>query len=344
MRNPTVPGREEWVIEMLVRKPSGHSLSIFLVIFSCLVLGTTLHGDDDIVAETRDLLRRYKQGEQVENGVQKFQSDPGVYAALRRGLLRIKDERTFPVFFAALNDTSERVRALAVRKMATFKKKEAVGPLVTILKSDPSVKVRSEAALCLGLMGYEEAGEYLLDALNDQESRVVRMAMRGLGRLKYQEAVEPLEEKLRGDNEKDWVVQWEAARALKEITGQDWSQGIHKFPPEMRVRDEQLTLQAYEEAMKFLKESLPEMLHEAETVEEVTSNARYYIGYFNSITTIQGYLLKQDVLLRKLQFERASQAKERGETEEGHVQKAKLDYDEASERYRYFLDNTGWFD
>lgn len=303
----------------------------------------TSHGDD-IVAKTRELLHRYREGDEIENGVQKSQLHHDVYAAIYRELLRIKDEEAFPVFFAALSDTSERVRAVAVGKMVTFKKKEAVETLITMLESDPSVEVRSAAASSLGQMGYEDAGRHLLDALDSQESRVVQMAMRGLGYLKYRDAVEPLKGKLRGDNEKDWLIQWEAGNALKRITGQDWSQGIHPFPPEMRVRDEQLTLEAYEKAMKFLRESFPGVLHEAKTVDEITSSEYYYIGYFNSITTIQGYFLKQNVLLRKMQLEQALQARERGEIKETDVQETRLLYDQAGEAYRHFLDNTGWVD
>ncbi len=150
--------------------------------------------------------------------------------------------------------------------------------------------------------------------------------------------------RLRGDNEKDWLIQWEAARVLERITGQDWSQGIHPFPPEMRVRDEQLTLQAYEKAMKFLRESFPGVLHEAKTVDEITASEYYYMGYFNSITTIQGYFLKQNVLLQRMQLEQTLQARENGEMKEADVQEAKRLYDQAEEVYRHFLDNTGWVD
>lgn len=312
---------------MFVRKSGGRSLSIFLVIPLFLVLHTTSYSDD-IVAKVRNLLSRYKQG------------DPKVYGEL----LAFKDERTFPIFFAALSDTSDRVRALAVRKMVTFKKKEAVEPLATMLKNDISTRVRSEAALCLGLMGYEEAGRHLLEALDDKEPHVVQMAIRGLGFLKYHAAIKPLKVKLHGDNETDWVIQWEAAKALNEITGQDWSQGIHKFPPELRVRGEQLTLQEYERAMKLLEESFPEMLHKAKTTEEISSNPLYYIGYWNSLIRIEGYVLKQDVLLRKLQLKRILQAKEHGKAMEEDIEKAKLDYDQACKKYKYFLDNTGWVD
>ena len=120
--------------------------------------------------------------------------------------------------------------------------------------------MRAAAVSSLGQLGHREASPCLLDALNDESADVARAAIRGLGWLKSKEAIEPLKEKLRGDNEEDWEVQRAAADALQDITGKDWSQGIHEFPPEFRVRDADISVIAYQRAMKYLGVRHPEMI------------------------------------------------------------------------------------
>ena len=129
-----------------------------------------------------------------------------------------------------------------------------------MLKHDGHERVRAAAVSSLGQLGHREASPCLLDSLNDESADVVQAAIRGLGWLKSKEAIEPLKEKLRGDNEEDWEVQRAAADALQDITGKDWSQGIHEFPPEFRVRDADISVIAYQRAMKYLGVRHPEMI------------------------------------------------------------------------------------
>lgn len=159
---------------MCIRKFKNYYLEILFIILLCFVLFTFGYGED-IIGQTKELLSRYRQG------------DGKAYSEL----LVVRDEKAFPVFFAVLNDTDERVRKLAIRKVVTFKKKE-----------------------------------------------------------------------------EDWYIMNEAAEALKNITGQNWRNGIQKLPPKFRVRDEELTLERCEEAIKWFRESFPELIEKAKTVKD----------------------------------------------------------------------------
>ena len=123
------------------------------------------------------------------------------------------------VFLEALNDSDTSVRILAINQLTNYKKVEAIGPISDLLKHDSHEGVRAAAASSLGQLGHQEVNRHLLDALSDRSADVLRAAIRGLGWLKSKESIEPLKEKLRGDNEEDWEVQRAAADALHDITG-----------------------------------------------------------------------------------------------------------------------------
>ena len=199
-----------------MRKQTTFFSSICLTIFAIV---SSLHGNgltgNDIVEQARDDLVRYKQGD----GIAYYRLDA------------TRDERLFPVFLEALNDSDANVRILAINQLTNYKKVEAIGPISDVLKHASHEGVRAAAASSLDQLGHQEANRHLLDALSDRSANVERAAIRGLGRLKSKESIESLKEKLRGDNEEDWEVQRAAADALQDITGEDWSRGIHEFSP-----------------------------------------------------------------------------------------------------------------
>ena len=248
------------------------------------------------------------------------------------------------VFLEALNDSDTSVRILAINQLTNYKKVEAIGPISDLLKHDSHEGVRAVAASSLAQLGHQEANRHLLDALSDRSANVERAAIRGLGRLKSKESIEPLKEKLRGDNEEDWEVQRAAADALQDITGKDWSRGIHEFPPELRVRDADITVETYQRAMEYFGERLPEMIDTTITTEELISRGRFYIGYWNRLTIIEGYHLKQNLQLHKGTLQRTLQAQKLNEATEDDIINAQKAYDQARQEYEDFLANCIWAD
>ena len=275
----------------------------------------------DLAEQTRNLIARYKEGD--------IDAYHTLNATCAEGLVS--------VFLEALNDSDTSVRILAINQLTNYKKVEAIGPISDLLKHDSHEGVRAAAASSLGQLGHQEANRHLLDALSDRSADVLRAAIRGLGWLKSKESIEPLKEKLRGDNEEDWEVQRAAADALHDITGKDWSRGIHEFPPELRVRDADITVETYQRAMEYFGERLPEMIDTTITTEELISRGRFYIGYWNRLTIIEGYHLKQNLQIHKGTLQRTLQAQKLNEATEDEVIKTQKEYED-------FLSNSVWAD
>ncbi len=305
------------------------ALCICLMVFA---ITTSIHGNElthaDAEEKARNLINRYREG------------DVDAYYSLNAG----GDEGLVPVFLEALGDSNADVRILGVNQLTNYRKAATIGPISDVLKHDSHEGVRAAAASSLGQIGQNEAGRFLLDALNDESSNVVEAAIRGLGWLKSEEAIEPLTEKLRGDNVKDWAIQRAAADALQDITGDDWDHGIHVFPPELRVRDADFTNQAYQRTMRYLGERLPEMIDTTATTEELTWEERFYIGHWNHLTIIEGYQLKQNVQVHKWALQLTLQSQKLSEATEDDVKNAQKAYDGANQKYGDFLATSMWAD
>ena len=299
-------------------------------IFSLMVLSVRGSGrpDDDMKNHVKELIGRYKQG------------DREAYDLL---IVNI-DEKLFPVYLEALKDADAKVRRLAIRQLARYKKKEAIAPIGQLLESDASEGVRREAASRLGHLTYPESSRLLIDALDDDSQRVVEAVIRALGRLKSKEAIESLKEKLKGDNEKDWEIQRAAAYALRVITGMDWSEGIHEVPPEYRTRDEEFTFEAYERAIRYFSRSVPAMIDTTIIIDELIHSEMFYIGGPNRFTILQGFHLKQNGQLQEKNLNQALLAQKLGTMTDDDVTKANAAYDQAQKKYKDFLGKSGWAD
>ncbi len=312
-----------------MRKQTANFGGVCLIIFA---IASSIHGKgltgDDIVNQARDALVSFEQGDRM--------------AYYRLDATR--DERLFRVFLEALNYSNANVRILAVNQLTDYRKKETLGPISALLKHDRNEQVRAAAASSLGQLGYRESSPHLLDALNDESPNVVEAAIRGLGWLRYGEAIEPLKRKLGGDNEENWVIQRAAADALQDITGEDWSHGIHEFPPDLRVRDEDITFETYQRAMKYLGERVPEMIDTTITTEELTAGEKFYVGYWNHLTIIEGYHLKQSLQIRKGALQQTLQSQKLNGATEDDVDNARKACDEARQNYEGFLAISVWAD
>lgn len=306
-----------------------YTLSICLIMFT---VASSIQGngfsDVDTAAQAKHLIAHYREG------------DIDAYYTLNA----TDGEGLVPVFLEALSDSDANVRILAVNQLTNYRKAETIAPISDLLKHDSDDEVRAAAASSLGQLGYNHASQFLLDALSDESPSVVAAAIRGLGWLRSEEAVELLKRKLGGNNEEDWLIQRAAADALQDITGENWSHGIHEFPPELRVRDADISLEAYQRAMKYLGERLPEMIDTTITTEELTSGEGFYVGHWNHLTVIEGYHLKQNLQVHKVAVHQTLQSQKLSEATEEDVIAAQKAYDAARQKYEDFLAHSVWAD
>ena len=316
-------------MEVIVMKKLLMLLSACMIIF---LMVSSVRGsgrpEDEIVDHVKELISRYKQG------------DREAYDLL---IVNI-DEKLFPVYLEALRDTDAKVRRLAIMQLARYKNKEAIAPIAQLLKDDASEGVRREAAFRLGLLTYPESSRFLIETLNDDSQRVVKAAIRALGKLKSKEAIEPLKEKLKGDNEKDWEIQRAAAYALRDLTRKDWSEGIHEVAPEYRMRDEDITFEAYKRAIHYFSRSLPAMIDTSITIEKLVDSEGFFLGSTNYFSILSGYHLKQDVQLRKETLMQIMLSRKLGKMTSDDVEKDTAAYNQARKNYEDFLGSSAWAD
>ena len=110
------------------------------------------------------------------------------------------------------------------------------------------------------------------------------------------------------------------------------------------MRDADITLEAYQRAMEYLGERLPEMIDTTSTTEELTSAEGFYVGYWNRLTIIEGYHLKQNLQVCKGALQQTLQSRKLNEVIEDDVMNAQKEYDEARQKYEDFLANSVWAD
>lgn len=133
-------------------------------------------------AQQDPYVRRYRQ-------IARDDPDPIVRATAIRALNRSRDSDARPVFVAALNDASERVRLEATKALVNLPDPGAAEPLIRLVGSpDEDRDVRIAAA----------------EALNHY--RKIEVARALTSRL----------------NERDFSVAWQARRSLRRLTGRDF--------------------------------------------------------------------------------------------------------------------------
>ncbi|MDS1030567.1 HEAT repeat domain-containing protein [Bacillota bacterium LX-D] len=116
-----------------------------------------------------------------------------------------------PYILKALPQADSRGKIQILELLGELKDKNSLPGLESCL-TDPEGDVRAQAVT--GLSHFPEAGPMLLRALKDSHWKVQAAAARGLGKLKYKEAV-PYLQKL--SSAEDWHLKTSAEEALEEI-------------------------------------------------------------------------------------------------------------------------------
>lgn len=300
----------------------------FLVIVSSVQGNGALSGDD-IEEQARALLTRYKKG------------DPGVYYKLKI----TSDDRIIPVYLDALKDPDNRVKRLALSQLSRhrFRNLVTIKPIANLLETAPDSDIRAAAASSLGRFRSSESTRYLIKALHDDSARVVRTAIRALRSIKSEESIDPLIQKLDDVTKKDWEIRLAAAEALTFITGKDWIQDRVEIPSRFRVRDEQITFEAYKRAVGYFNE-LEGKVTSAIRTGDLYAAEGLYRECNNHGVVIEGFHLKQHLKLQKETFDRDLLAQKLGEMTQDEVAKAKESFDHAQKRYDRFLAVNAWFE
>ncbi|MFW9995247.1 MAG: HEAT repeat domain-containing protein [Candidatus Odinarchaeota archaeon] len=112
---------------------------------------------------------------------------------------------------SVLQDSDIIVRIEAVKALGNLADSKAISSLVNIIQEDLFTDLQWEATEALGKMGTPAAKDLII-ALKSNRREVRFLAAKALGEIKDEESVIPLINAL---NDGEWLVQEEAARALK---------------------------------------------------------------------------------------------------------------------------------
>lgn len=126
-------------------------------------------------------------------------------------LVALETPATIPALTSALNDTSERVRALAITGLARLGDSSLVSIIAARLAQDKKPFVRKSAAYALGKLGSAEGTAALVAALKDKDIEVRCAAAVALGEYSDASAIAPLTVALQDKSE---FVRAQSARAL----------------------------------------------------------------------------------------------------------------------------------
>lgn len=126
-------------------------------------------------------------------------------------LVALETPATIPALTYALNDTSERVRALAITGLARLNDSSLVSVIAARLAQDKKPFVRKAAAYALGKLGRAEGTAALIAALKDKDIEVRGAAAVALGEYADASAIAPLTAAL---EDKAEFVRAQSARAL----------------------------------------------------------------------------------------------------------------------------------
>ncbi len=114
-------------------------------------------------------------------------------------------------------DADRRYRGTLLLARAGFAKEKLYLDLFEDHAGDPDPAVRAAALRALAGNAPPEMAPVLIKALEDEDAFVRREAAQGLQRLHHRDAVDPLIERLDGEQEQDAQVRAEAARTLGQF-------------------------------------------------------------------------------------------------------------------------------
>lgn len=111
-----------------------------------------------------------------------------------------------------------------------------------------------------------------------------------------------------------------------------------------RRTEESFNYDAVSRGLDYLKNKLPQALRENARTEDVLNDESVSVGYPNIIITIEGYILRENALLRKTERDLVVAKNERGRASKAEVTAANQRFAEARRRFCDFLKSASYVD
>ncbi|MHA1718251.1 MAG: HEAT repeat domain-containing protein [Promethearchaeota archaeon] len=109
-----------------------------------------------------------------------------------RGLIKLKDPKAIPSLIKGLGDPDEEIRK-EVRSHLEILGNDAVPAMIQAFKEPEASKfLRFGVVGLLGRLNHPEALPFLLESLNDENDRIVTIALRGIGKQPDPKSIKPL--------------------------------------------------------------------------------------------------------------------------------------------------------
>ena len=129
------------------------------------------------------LLSRYRDIKIIETFAKSLDDD---YRFIRfwaiRGLIKLRDPKATPALVKGLGDSDEEIRK-EVRSHLDMLGNDVVPDLISSFKEENAPKfLRYGVVGMLGRLNHPDALPFLLERLNDDEDRIVTIALRGIGK------------------------------------------------------------------------------------------------------------------------------------------------------------------
>jgi HEAT repeat protein len=144
-------------------------------------------------------------------------------AALLAKLARDGDPEAKQMLMDGMKHENYRVRDTVIDAIGDHKLAEFIPALREVALTDTNATVRDEVAEALARMPKDEAGPILMMMLNDQDTRVLREAIDGLGDIKYEQAAGTLAGLAAHE---DVNVAMEAALSMKQMGDTRGAEGL----------------------------------------------------------------------------------------------------------------------
>ena len=112
----------------------------------------------------------------------------------------------------------------------------------------------------------------------------------------------------------------------------------------LRMGEEAFTREAAERALGYFKTNLPQLMTEFKDFQRLQSVDRYYISYPNTLRILEGWMLKQDVLVARDTLELLQARRKSGDASSDDVARAQGQYETRRQRFCAFVANAYYVD
>ena len=103
------------------------------------------------------------------------------------------------------------------------------------------------------------------------------------------------------------------------------------------ISEARFTALQYQQSLRYLRERIPALIRQTHALEALRDSEYYYIGYPNHLSFIEGYVLKQEVLLRDVKRELVAERQSRGMATREDLERANQSLESAKDAFCSFV-------